>query len=121
VIEHDGDIVGFDQSQQQQARNEFTACADEQIDEGWASDVHRSFESPGKDVAQPSASTKKSAVRASPGYCADQPLVGLLANADQCRGPCASKLLSFPHAIELSDSSTAQHLDAAMVLGHSVL
>jgi hypothetical protein len=45
----------------------------------------------------------------------------LLANADQCRGPCASKLLSVPHAIELSDSSPAQHLDAAMVLDHSVL
>jgi hypothetical protein len=35
VSDQDGNIVGFDQSQQQQARNEFTACADEQIDEGW--------------------------------------------------------------------------------------
>jgi hypothetical protein len=80
VIDHDGDIVGFDQSQQQQARNEFTACADEQIDEGWAGDVHRSFESPGKDVAQPSASTKKSAVRASPGFA----LINQLWAAGEC-------------------------------------
>jgi hypothetical protein len=35
VSDQDGNIVDFDQSQQQQARNEFTACADEQIDEGW--------------------------------------------------------------------------------------
>jgi hypothetical protein len=75
----------------------------------------------GKDIAQPSASTTKSAARASLRFCADQLLVGLLANADQCRGPCASKLLSFPHAIERSDSNPAQQLDAAMVLGHSVL
>jgi hypothetical protein len=34
VSDQDGNIGGFDLSQQQ-ARNEFTACADEQIDEAW--------------------------------------------------------------------------------------
>jgi hypothetical protein len=29
VSDQDGNIVGFDQSQQQHARNEFTACADD--------------------------------------------------------------------------------------------